>query len=153
MHSPKLSPGGSVSFLFVFVFGSLAGFSCSLFYILIVALVEQYYGYLLYDFISIIIVFFFDLKFFEIHHMTYISSPEVVHLLNLRSVLPLSFLLVFYPLMNFYHSVEWAIALHGMYKSTSVFISILKLKNLYIVGCVHLGHNSIFPAARIKIQL
>jgi hypothetical protein len=31
---------------------------------------------------------------------------------------------------------EWAIALHGMYESASVFISILKLKNLYIVGCM-----------------
>jgi hypothetical protein len=35
-----------------------------------------------------------------------------------------------------YYSVEWAIALHGMYKSTLVFISILKQKDLYIVGCV-----------------
>ena len=61
---------------------------------------------------------------------------EVVHLLKLRSVPLLSFLLVFYPLMNFYHLVEWAIALHGMYESASVFISILKLKNLYIVGCM-----------------
>jgi len=32
--------------------------------------------------------------------------------------------------------VEWAIVLHGMYKSALVFISISKLKNLYIVGCV-----------------
>jgi hypothetical protein len=35
-----------------------------------------------------------------------------------------------------YYSVEWAIASHGMYESTLVFISILKQKNLYIVGCV-----------------
>ena len=34
------------------------------------------------------------------------------------------------------HLVEWAIALHGMYKSALVFISIFKQKNLYIVGCV-----------------
>jgi len=32
--------------------------------------------------------------------------------------------------------VEWAIALHGMYESALVFISIFKQKNLYIVGCV-----------------
>ena len=32
--------------------------------------------------------------------------------------------------------VEWAIALHGMYESALVIISILKQKNLYIVGCV-----------------
>jgi hypothetical protein len=32
--------------------------------------------------------------------------------------------------------VEWAIASHGMYKSALVFISVLKQKNLYIVGCV-----------------
>jgi len=32
--------------------------------------------------------------------------------------------------------VEWAIALHGMYESALVFISILKQKNPYIVGCV-----------------
>jgi hypothetical protein len=32
--------------------------------------------------------------------------------------------------------VEWAIALYGMYKSALVFISILKQKNLYLVGCV-----------------
>jgi uncharacterized membrane protein len=51
-------------------------------------------------------------------------------------VLLLSFLLVFYPLMNFYHLVELAIALHGIYKSASIFISNLKLRNLYIVGCV-----------------
>ena len=31
--------------------------------------------------------------------------------------------------------VEWTIALHGMYESALVFISILKQKNLYIVGC------------------
>ena len=35
-----------------------------------------------------------------------------------------------------YYSVEWAIASHGMYKSALIFISILKQKNLYIVGCV-----------------
>jgi hypothetical protein len=38
-----------------------------------------------------------------------------------------------HPSMNL---VEWAIALHGMYKSVLVFISIFKQKNLYIVGCV-----------------
>jgi hypothetical protein len=43
--------------------------------------------------------------------------------------------LVHKPHMNFYF-VEWAIALHGMYESALVFISILKQKNLYIVGCV-----------------
>ena len=32
--------------------------------------------------------------------------------------------------------VELAIALHGMYKSALVFISILTQNNLYIVGCV-----------------
>jgi hypothetical protein len=32
--------------------------------------------------------------------------------------------------------VEWAIALHGMYESALVFISIFKQKNLYIVGCM-----------------
>ena len=32
--------------------------------------------------------------------------------------------------------VEWAIALHGMYESALVFISILKQKNLYIMCCV-----------------
>jgi len=32
--------------------------------------------------------------------------------------------------------VEWTIALHGMYESALVFISILKQKNLYIVCCV-----------------
>jgi hypothetical protein len=31
--------------------------------------------------------------------------------------------------------VEWAIALHGMYESALVFISIFKQRNLYIVGC------------------
>jgi hypothetical protein len=31
--------------------------------------------------------------------------------------------------------VEWAIALHGMYKPALVFMSIFKQKNLYIVGC------------------
>jgi hypothetical protein len=31
--------------------------------------------------------------------------------------------------------VEWAIALHGMYESALVFISILKQKNLDIAGC------------------
>jgi len=35
-----------------------------------------------------------------------------------------------------HHLVEWAIALHGMYKSALVFISIFKQKNLYIMGCV-----------------
>jgi hypothetical protein len=76
---------------------------------------------------------------------------EVVKFLKLQSVPPLSFFLVFYPLMNFSHVVEWAIVSHGMYKSALVFISILKLKNLYIVGCVHVtSGNSIFPAAKIK---
>jgi len=46
--------------------------------------------------------------------------------------------------------VEWAIALHGMYKSALIFISISKQKNLYIVGYVQCD-NRIFPAARIKI--
>jgi len=32
--------------------------------------------------------------------------------------------------------VEWAIASHGMYESALVNFSILKHKNLYIVGCV-----------------
>jgi hypothetical protein len=32
--------------------------------------------------------------------------------------------------MNFYHLVEWTIASHGMYELASI----LKLKNLYIVG-------------------
>ena len=32
--------------------------------------------------------------------------------------------------------VEWAIALHGMYKSALVFISISKQKNLYMVSHV-----------------
>jgi hypothetical protein len=34
------------------------------------------------------------------------------------------------------HLVEWAIALHGMYESALFFVSILKQKNSYIVGCV-----------------
>jgi hypothetical protein len=33
------------------------------------------------------------------------------------------------------HLVEWAIVLHGTYESAFVFISILKQKNLSIVGC------------------
>ena len=50
--------------------------------------------------------------------------------------------------------VKWAIALHGMYESALVFISIFKQKNLYIVCAMwHLGHNSIFTFARIKILL
>ena len=40
-----------------------------------------------------------------------------------------------HPYMNFYF-VVWAIALHGMYELALVIISILKQKNLYIVGCV-----------------
>jgi hypothetical protein len=44
-----------------------------------------------------------------------------------------------YSLAMFQHIpnlVEWAIASHGMYKSALVIFSILKQKNLYIVGCV-----------------
>jgi len=62
MHSLKLSPGGSVSFLFVLCFFLVLWRDFLLLcfiYILIVALVEQYYGYLMYDFILIIIYFVF----------------------------------------------------------------------------------------------
>jgi len=59
MHSPKLSPSGSVSFLFVLFcfFWFFGKIFFVLHILLIVALVEQYCGHLLYDFISMIISF------------------------------------------------------------------------------------------------
>jgi len=48
--------------------------------------------------------------------------------------------------------MEWAIALHGMYESTLVFL----IEELVHSGCCemqHLRHNSIFTFARIKILL
>ena len=59
MHSPKLSPSGSVSFLFVclFFFWFFGEIFFVLHILLIVAIVEQYCGHLLYDFISMIISF------------------------------------------------------------------------------------------------
>jgi len=67
-------------------------------------------------------------------------------------VIPL-FNIITWKLNGFVDLVEWAIALHGMYESSFNFNFNLKQKNLYIVGCVvmHLGHNRIFPADRIRI--
>jgi hypothetical protein len=51
-----------------------------------------------------------------------------------------------------YYSVEWAIASHGMYESTLVFKT-EELVHSGLCAMWHLGHNSIFTFARIKILL
>jgi len=52
------------------------------------------------------------------------TDPEVVHHLKLRSVFGKFLSSLLPPIII--HLVEWAIALHGMYESTLVFIAILK---------------------------